>query len=63
MAAPNVWLQHEPLNAAGIVNKVRSPKAGAIVTFAGTTRDSFEGKRLSSTVGLNLRQRGRASRI
>jgi molybdopterin synthase catalytic subunit len=31
-----VALTHETLDAVAIMNKVRSPKAGAIVLFAGT---------------------------
>jgi molybdopterin synthase catalytic subunit len=31
-----VALTHDPLDAVAIMNKVRSPKAGAIVLFAGT---------------------------
>ncbi|THY77382.1 Molybdopterin biosynthesis MoaE [Aureobasidium pullulans] len=39
-----VALTHDTLDAASIMNKVRSPKAGAIVLFAGTTRDNFGDK-------------------
>ncbi|KAK0387905.1 hypothetical protein NLU13_4150 [Sarocladium strictum] len=39
-----VALTHDHLNAQEVMNRVRSPAAGAIVLFAGTTRDSFNGK-------------------
>ncbi|GAB7353504.1 hypothetical protein MBLNU459_g3951t1 [Dothideomycetes sp. NU459] len=39
-----VGLTHNVLDAVAIMNKVRSPKAGAIVLFAGTTRDNFANK-------------------
>ncbi|KAI5253022.1 Molybdopterin biosynthesis MoaE [Aureobasidium subglaciale] len=39
-----VALTHDTLDAITIMNKVRSPKAGAIVLFAGTTRDNFGDK-------------------
>lgn len=32
------------LDLAALVERVRSPRAGAVVTFSGTTRDNFEGK-------------------
>jgi molybdopterin synthase catalytic subunit len=38
-----VSLTHEPLNPAQIMDLVRSPEAGAIVLFAGTTRNNFDG--------------------
>jgi molybdopterin synthase catalytic subunit len=38
-----VSLSHEPLNPAKIMDLVRSPEAGAIVFFAGTTRNNFAG--------------------
>jgi molybdopterin synthase catalytic subunit len=41
---PFVSLTHEKLNASAIIDKVRSPAAGAIVLFAGTTRNNFAGK-------------------
>ncbi|KAG9230865.1 Molybdopterin biosynthesis MoaE [Amylocarpus encephaloides] len=37
-------LTHETLDAQSMMDRVRSPKAGAIVLFAGTTRDNFAGK-------------------
>ncbi|RMJ10189.1 Molybdopterin synthase catalytic subunit [Fusarium kuroshium] len=40
----HVALTHDHLNAQAIMNHVRSPSAGAIVLFAGTTRDNFGGK-------------------
>ncbi|KAF4454806.1 Molybdopterin synthase catalytic subunit [Fusarium austroafricanum] len=39
-----VALTHDHLNAQAIMDRVRSPSAGAIVLFAGTTRDNFAGK-------------------
>ncbi|THW12062.1 Molybdopterin biosynthesis MoaE [Aureobasidium pullulans] len=39
-----VALTHDTLDAVSIMSKVRSPKAGAIVLFAGTTRDNFGDK-------------------
>ncbi|KAI1246111.1 hypothetical protein MGN70_013008 [Eutypa lata] len=39
-----VALTHNLLNAQSIMDRVRSPQAGAIVLFAGTTRDNFAGK-------------------
>ncbi|KAL8938485.1 MAG: hypothetical protein Q9216_003875 [Gyalolechia sp. 2 TL-2023] len=32
------------LDVASAVSRVKSPKAGAVVLFAGTTRDNFDGK-------------------
>ncbi|KAJ2972349.1 hypothetical protein NQ176_g7206 [Zarea fungicola] len=39
-----VALTHDHLNVQDVMNRVRSPAAGAIVLFAGTTRDNFGGK-------------------
>ncbi|KAK4102278.1 Molybdopterin biosynthesis MoaE [Parathielavia hyrcaniae] len=39
-----VALTDSPLNLTSITDRVRSPQAGAIVLFAGTTRDSFDNK-------------------
>ncbi|KAK5633909.1 hypothetical protein RRF57_009623 [Xylaria bambusicola] len=39
-----VALTYEHLRVQDIMDRVRSPQAGAIVLFAGTTRDSFAGK-------------------
>ncbi|CAG8982969.1 hypothetical protein HYALB_00003548 [Hymenoscyphus albidus] len=39
-----VALTHDLLDVKSIMDRVRSPKAGAIVLFAGTTRDNFGGK-------------------
>ncbi|KUJ07262.1 Molybdopterin biosynthesis MoaE [Mollisia scopiformis] len=39
-----VALTHDYLDAKSMMDRVRSPKAGAIVLFAGTTRDNFAGK-------------------
>ncbi|RYP64831.1 hypothetical protein DL769_006506 [Monosporascus sp. CRB-8-3] len=40
----HVALTHDHLNVQSIMDRVRSPQAGAIVLFAGTTRDNFGGK-------------------
>lgn len=40
----HVGLQDSPLDLASVIDLVRSPAAGAIVTFSGTTRNSFNGK-------------------
>lgn len=42
-----VALTHDLLDAAALMNRVRSPAAGAIVLFAGTTRDTFDGRAVS----------------
>ncbi|GAM87038.1 hypothetical protein ANO11243_050590 [Dothideomycetidae sp. 11243] len=39
-----VRLTRDKLDAGHVMNQVRSPACGAIVLFAGTTRDNFEGK-------------------
>ncbi|KAL9599344.1 MAG: hypothetical protein Q9219_003877 [cf. Caloplaca sp. 3 TL-2023] len=39
-----VRLTEFPLDVAPIMSSVKSPKAGAVVLFAGTTRDNFDGK-------------------
>ncbi|KAF5687413.1 molybdopterin synthase catalytic subunit [Fusarium denticulatum] len=39
-----VALTHDHLNVQATMDRVRSPSAGAIVLFAGTTRDNFAGK-------------------
>ncbi|KAI9784495.1 MAG: Molybdopterin synthase catalytic subunit [Peltula sp. TS41687] len=43
-----VALTHAPLDLQSIMDRVRSPKAGAIVLFAGTTRDNFASKPVKS---------------
>ncbi|KAL8973247.1 MAG: hypothetical protein Q9197_002432 [Variospora fuerteventurae] len=42
----NVWvsLTDSKLDIASVISRVKSPKAGAVVLFAGTTRDNFDGK-------------------
>lgn len=35
---------HNPIDLAKYINYVSAPQAGAIATFSGTTRDTFEGK-------------------
>ncbi|KAI1462910.1 Molybdopterin biosynthesis MoaE [Daldinia caldariorum] len=39
-----VGLTYDHLSVNSVMNRVRSPQAGAIVMFAGTTRDNFGGK-------------------
>ncbi|MBV35352.1 MAG: hypothetical protein CMP47_07825 [Rickettsiales bacterium] len=39
-----IALTDDLLDAKSMMDRVRSPKAGAIVLFAGTTRDNFGGK-------------------
>lgn len=39
-----VDIVEEPLSIDTLIEKVESPRAGAIVTFSGVTRDNFEGK-------------------
>jgi len=39
-----VALTHSPLDITSTLSRVRSPQAGAIVLFAGTTRDNFAGQ-------------------
>ncbi|KAK4137047.1 Molybdopterin biosynthesis MoaE [Trichocladium antarcticum] len=43
----HVALTHGPLNLQTITDLIRSPQAGAIVIFAGTTRDTFDAKPVS----------------
>ncbi|CAO1599829.1 MAG: hypothetical protein LQ349_007582 [Xanthoria aureola] len=40
----SVFLTSSALDLSGVVASVKSPKAGALVLFAGTTRDNFHGK-------------------
>ncbi|KAK4168648.1 Molybdopterin biosynthesis MoaE [Cladorrhinum sp. PSN259] len=42
-----VALTSDHLNYQSIIDRVRSPSAGAIVIFAGTTRDTFDSHRVS----------------
>ncbi|KAI9821494.1 MAG: Molybdopterin synthase catalytic subunit [Thelocarpon impressellum] len=44
----HVSLSHAPLSIAATLARVRSPAAGALVLFAGTTRDSFAGRPVRS---------------
>ena len=46
LESPGIYvaLTHEALDAKPIMDKVRSPQAGATVLFAGTTRDNFGGR-------------------
>ena len=36
--------ENAPIDLAKYINYVSAPQAGAIATFSGTTRDTFEGK-------------------
>ncbi|KAF2757321.1 MoaE-domain-containing protein [Pseudovirgaria hyperparasitica] len=46
----HVELTHAHLSAQTIIDRVKSPKAGAVVLFAGTTRDTFASKPVSQLV-------------
>ncbi|KAL4205272.1 hypothetical protein AMTRI_Chr01g113750 [Amborella trichopoda] len=39
-------IEDAPLDLTKYINHVRNPSSGAIATFSGTTRDSFNGKRV-----------------
>ena len=41
-----VELTHQPLDPERITTQVRQDTNGAVVTFLGTTRNNFEGKRV-----------------
>ncbi|KAF3924244.1 hypothetical protein ABW21_db0204270 [Orbilia brochopaga] len=43
-----VGLTYDKLDIAAAIDRVRSPKAGAVVVFIGTTRDNFEGKPITT---------------
>ncbi|KAK6338289.1 Molybdopterin synthase catalytic subunit [Orbilia blumenaviensis] len=43
-----VGLTYDKLDINASIDRVRSPKAGAIVVFVGTTRDNFEGKPITT---------------
>jgi molybdopterin synthase catalytic subunit len=45
---PRVALSHAPLSPRDVEERVAGPSRGAIVTFTGTVRDSFEDKRVVS---------------
>ena len=51
-----VSLTHEPLEAMKVMDLVRSHEAGAIVLFAGTTRNNFAGNN-QATVELTPKAR------
>lgn len=38
--------EHNPVDLAKYINYVSAPQAGAIATFSGTTRDTFDGKKV-----------------
>ncbi|KAL8816337.1 MAG: hypothetical protein Q9223_004636 [Gallowayella weberi] len=42
--AISVALTHSALDIPSVLDSVKSPKAGAVVLFAGTTRDNFDGE-------------------
>ncbi|KAK7513222.1 Molybdopterin biosynthesis MoaE [Phyllosticta citriasiana] len=44
----HVELTYNPLDAVSAMARVKSPKAGAVVLFAGTTRDNFANKAVAS---------------
>ncbi len=41
-----IEVTHEPLDPEVVTRKVVKDTNGAVVTFLGTTRDNFEGKRV-----------------
>lgn len=41
-----ILLTHNVLDESALVNSVKDPKAGAVCSFIGTTRDTFEGQAL-----------------
>lgn len=43
-----ISLSNEKVNAADLLEKVISPKAGAVASFFGTTRETFEDKMVES---------------
>ncbi|KAI8810837.1 Molybdopterin synthase catalytic subunit [Cladochytrium replicatum] len=43
-AIDHIYLGPEPLDLSSLVELVKSPAAGAIATFLGTTRDTFQGR-------------------
>ncbi|KAK6351764.1 Molybdopterin synthase catalytic subunit [Orbilia javanica] len=43
-----VGLTYDKLDITASIDRVRSPKAGAVVVFLGTTRDNFEGKPITT---------------
>lgn len=45
-AAAMIELTYDPLDPERVTNLVRRDSNGAVVTFLGTTRDTFEGKRV-----------------
>lgn len=45
-AADLYVLQREPIELAALVSRVTGPGLGAVATFSGTVRDSFQGRRV-----------------
>jgi len=43
-----IYLTHEPIDTAAVLEAVRSPAAGAVVLFLGTVRETTDGRRTSS---------------
>ena len=41
-----IEISHDPLEPERITSVVRNDSNGAVVTFLGTTRDNFQGKRV-----------------
>jgi molybdopterin synthase catalytic subunit len=56
-----VSLTNEAIKPMDLMDLVRSPEAGAIILFAGTTRNNFEGP--TNVVHANEREKGRAFRL
>ncbi|KAI9703353.1 MAG: Molybdopterin synthase catalytic subunit [Candelina mexicana] len=50
ISEPNIHIEltHSALDIPTVISHVKSPKAGAIVLFAGTTRDTFQTHRVHS---------------
>ena len=46
-SAPSILIAEGPLDPAGLVDRVRTPGSGAVVTFLGTTRDRNAGRRVT----------------
>ncbi|KAF3936488.1 hypothetical protein ABW19_dt0209423 [Dactylella cylindrospora] len=43
-----IGLTYDKLDINASIDRVRSPKAGAVVVFIGTTRDNFQGKQVTT---------------
>lgn len=42
----HVGLTYSPLDLSAVIDLIRSPSAGALVSFTGTTRDTFKGNQV-----------------